>query len=61
MAVLRLEHVYKRYDNTEKKLFKKQVKNDLSIPQLNCYSKSFINFISRCICKNIKNAREWSG
>ena len=28
MAVLKLEHVYKRYDNTEKKLFKKQVKND---------------------------------
>ena len=34
MAVLKLEHIYKRYDNSDKKLFKKAKKNDFAVKDL---------------------------
>jgi multiple sugar transport system ATP-binding protein len=63
MAVLRLEHVYKRYDNTEKKLFKKQVKNDFAVKDLSfeCKDGEFIGILGPSGCGKSTTLRMIAG
>ena len=63
MAVLRLEHVFKRYDNTEKKLFKKQVKNDFAVKDLSfeCKDGEFIGILGPSGCGKSTTLRMIAG
>ena len=63
MAVLKLEHVYKRYDNTEKKLFKKQVKNDFAVKDLSfeCRDGEFVGILGPSGCGKSTTLRMIAG
>lgn len=63
MAVLKLEHVYKRYDNAEKKLLKKQIKNDFAVKDLSFETKDgeFIGILGPSGCGKSTTLRMIAG
>lgn len=63
MAVLKLEHVYKRYDNAEKKLFKKKVINDFAVKDLSfeCKDGEFIGILGPSGCGKSTTLRMIAG
>ena len=63
MAVLKLEHIYKRYDNSEKKLFKKAKKNDFAVKDLSfeCKDGEFIGILGPSGCGKSTTLRMIAG
>lgn len=63
MAELRLEHIYKRYDNAEKKLFGKKVKNDFAVNDLSfhCKDGEFIGILGPSGCGKSTTLRMIAG
>jgi multiple sugar transport system ATP-binding protein len=63
MAQIRLQGVYKRYDNTEKKLFGKKKLNDFAVKNLSfeCADKSFIGILGPSGCGKSTTLRMIAG
>lgn len=63
MAVLKLEHVYKRYSNAEKKMFKKKAVTDFAVKDLSfeCKDGEFIGILGPSGCGKSTTLRMIAG
>ena len=63
MAVLKLQHVYKRYDNAQSSLFKKKVKNGFAVDDLSfeCRDGEFLGILGPSGCGKSTTLRMIAG
>ena len=63
MAVLRLENIYKRYDNASGSLFKKKIKNDYAVDNLSltCRDGEFVGILGPSGCGKSTTLRMIAG